>query len=69
MASRTKVLTLYRHMLRFRRNLELTDHDYYVRYLKREFKRFEDANPTRELVKKRYDKGKKVLESGMGGLV
>lgn len=63
------MLSLYRSMLRYRRHLELTDHDYYVRYLKREFQRFERDNPTRELVKKRYDKGRKVLESGMGGLV
>jgi hypothetical protein len=48
--------------------LELTDHSYYTLYLKREFKRFENEAPTRALIKKRYLKGKKLLESGMGGL-
>ena len=56
-------------MLRFRSNLELTDRDYYTRYLKREFQRFEGENPTRALIKKRYDKGVKVLENDMGGVI
>ncbi len=69
MASRSRVLALYRDMLRFRKNLELTDHAYYTRYLKREFKRFEGEDPTKALIKKRYDKGKKMLESSMGGVI
>ena len=65
MASRSKVLSLYRDMLRYRKNLELTDHAYYTRYLKREFKRFEGEDPTRALIKKRYDKvcGKRCFGS------
>jgi hypothetical protein len=69
MASRGKVLALYRNMLRYRKNITLTDHDYYTRYLRREFKRFEGEDPTKALIKKRYDKGVVVLKSSMGGVV
>ncbi len=69
MASRSKVLALYRDMLRFRKNLTLTDHSYYTKYLKREFKRFEGEDPTRALVKKRYDKGLHLLRNSMGGVM
>jgi AraC-like DNA-binding protein len=47
----------------------MTDHDYYTRYLKREFQRFEGENPTKALIKKRYDKGKTLLDNDMGGVV
>ena len=67
--SRRRVLSLYRDMLRFRCNLELTDRDYYTRYLKREFQRFADEDPTRALIKKRYEKGKQLLENDMGGVM
>ena len=56
-------------MLRYRRHLVLTDHTYYVSYLKREFKRFENEAPTKALIMKRYDKGKKLLENAMGGVI
>ncbi len=57
-------------MLRYRKNLELTDHAYYTRYLKREFKRFEGEDPTRALIKKRYDKvcGKRCFGSYLNKL-
>lgn len=64
-----KVLSLYRDMLRYGRNLELTDRSYYARYIRREFERFENEAPTKALVKKRYDKGRKVLQSSMGGVI
>jgi hypothetical protein len=37
--------------------------------LKREFKRFEGEDPTRALVKKRYDKGRQLLRNSMGGVM
>ncbi len=69
MASRSKVLALYRDMLRYRKNVTLTDHGYYARYLRREFKRFEGEDPTKALIKKRYDKGVLLLKNSMGGVV
>ena len=67
--SRRRVLSLYRDMLRFRANLELTDRSYYTAYLRREFQRFEGENPTKALVRKRYEKGRQLLDNDMGGIM
>ena len=69
MSLEKKIVRLYRGMLRYAPTLRITDRSYYQRYIRREFERYKNEDLSREMRKKRYEKGKKLLDDSMGGLL
>lgn len=66
--SREAVLTLYRALLRQGRGLRYTDRDFYLAFIRREFRKNRGLQQLEDK-ERQLEKGQAFLQSKLGGLV
>ncbi|XP_052645624.1 MIEF1 upstream open reading frame protein-like [Harpia harpyja] len=66
--SREAVLTLYRALLRQGRGLRYTDRDFYLTFIRREFRKNRGLQQLEDK-ERQLEKGQAFLQSKLGGLV
>ncbi|XP_061220674.1 mitochondrial ribosome and complex I assembly factor AltMIEF1 [Neopsephotus bourkii] len=66
--SRQAVLTLYRALLRQGRGLRYTDRDFYLAFIRREFRKNQGLQRPEDK-ERQLEKGQAFLQSKLGGLV